>query len=81
MSLVLPPVQQVDNRLFVPEWEKRERARLDAARCPDPKCGALPPNHLTGCGRQKLPDPAATRCRCGYVTGTLGCQMTHGGAA
>lgn len=59
--------------------EDAERARLDAARCPE--CRALPPNHMAGCGRQKLPDPDADRCWCGYVKGSLGCRMTHGSAA
>jgi hypothetical protein len=78
VSILLPLVPVVDNRLFVPDWEQRERERLDAARCPD--CGALPPNHRTSCGKQKLPDPEAKRCRrgCGYVAGSLGCRLTHG---
>ncbi len=75
MSITLPEVQQVSNRLFIPLWEQRERARLDAARCPD--CDALPPNHGTGCGKQKLPDPGAARCRCTYVKGSLGCRLSH----
>lgn len=72
MSILLPAVPMVDNHLFVPEWERRERERLDAA---------LPPNHHgTGGGERKLRDPAARRCRrgCGYVTGSRGCQLSHG---
>lgn len=75
--ITLAPVPQVDNRLFVPKWERKERERLDATRCTE--CKALPPNHRTGCTRVKLPDPAVPRHRrCGYPKGSLGCRMTCG---
>lgn len=76
MRIVLPLVPIVDNRLFTPEWERLERERLDAARCPT--CRALPPNHLVDCGKQKLPGPVAKRHKCGYLTGSLGCRLSHG---
>jgi hypothetical protein len=59
------------------DWEVRELARLEANRCPDPECRALPPNHLTGCTRQRLPDPDAERHDCGFVLGTYGCRREH----
>jgi hypothetical protein len=63
----------------VPDWEQAERARLDAARCPDPECRALPPNHLVRCGRIRVPDPDAKLCRtCEYPAGSLGCRFEHG---
>lgn len=79
--MILAPVQFVDNRLFIPQWELRERERLDAARCPE--CKALPPTHRVLCTEQKLPDPEAKRCRCGCgcITGSPGYRMTHGGDA
>lgn len=66
----------------VPEWELRERARLEASRCPDPECAALPPNHVPGCSLQKLPDPSAEPCpRCEFPAGSLGCRLGHRGDA
>lgn len=62
---VLAPVPAVDNRLFVPEWERRERARLEA-------------NRRDECGQVKPPDPGASRHTCGYVTGSRGCLNTCG---
>lgn len=64
------------------DWERRERERLDAARCPDEECGALPPNHTVRCGKAKVPDPDATMCgNCEFITGSLGCRQVCGGAA
>ena len=64
-----------------PERERREaaeRARLEAARCPNPACRALPPNHLDGCYLAPMPDPSRPRCPgCEYPAGSLGCRMTH----
>jgi len=75
----LPPVERVNSALFVPGWERAERDRLDAGRCPEPGCGELPPNHRAGCARVRLPDPGAKRCRsCGYVRASLGCRLTCG---
>lgn len=60
------------------DWETRERARLNAKRCRNPKCRALPPNHLTDCELAPLPDPDAERCEgCEYPAGSLGCRMAH----
>lgn len=64
------------------DWETRERARLDAKRCPGPDCLALPPNHRPGCPLIPMPDPDAPGCsRCEYPAGSLGCRLSHGGAA
>ncbi len=60
----------------VPEWERRERERLEAASCSE--CGALPPNQRVGCTKVKLPDPDAPQHRCGYIAGSLGCRITCG---
>jgi hypothetical protein len=67
----------------MPEWEAAERDRLDASRCPDPACRALPPNHLHGCALVPVPDPDAPRCPdgCGFPAGTLGARMAHRKAA
>lgn len=59
--------------------EAAELARLGAKRCPE--CGALPPNDLKDCSLAPMPDPDAERCGCGYVKGSLGCRMAHGGGS
>lgn len=59
-------------------WERRAREDLDARRCDDPKCKALPPNHTTECGKAKVPDLKAARHECGYALGSLGCRLEHG---
>jgi hypothetical protein len=74
MSVPLAAVEPQD-------WETRERARLDANRCRNPECRALPPNHLVDCELAPMPDPDAERCECTYPKGSLGCRLTHGGAA
>jgi hypothetical protein len=63
----------------MPEWERTQRARLDAKRCPDPSCRALPPNHTVLCSLAPVPDPGAQLCPdgCGYPEGTLGARMAH----
>lgn len=61
-------------------WERAERDRLDAARCRDPKCEALPPNHVVGCPAVKVPDLTLPRHGCGFPSGSLGCQLAHGTA-
>jgi hypothetical protein len=77
---VIAPERTAPRPQTARDWESAERARLDAARCKE--CRAMPPNHLTACGLIPMPAPAAKRCaRCGYVKGSLGCRMTHGGAA
>lgn len=59
-------------------WERRERDLLDARRCDDPECRALPPNHTTECGKRPMPDPDAEKCpACEYPAGSLGCRMVH----
>lgn len=67
----------------MPDWERTELARLNALRCKDPGCGALPPNHTVLCRLAPVPDPGARPCPdgCGYPAGTLGARMAHRKAA
>ncbi|HXJ28559.1 MAG TPA: hypothetical protein VNH17_22795 [Streptosporangiaceae bacterium] len=76
---VIAPERTAPRPRTARDWESAERARLDAARCPE--CQALPPNHLVACGLIPMPDLTAERCGCEYVKGSLGCRLTHGGAA
>lgn len=46
---LLPPDQLGPRR-------EAERRRREAGRCPDPKCGQLPPNHLWDCTGDSGPD-------------------------
>lgn len=64
--------------IHIADWERRAREDLDARRCDDPECGALPPNHTTECAKRPMPDPDAEKCpACEYPAGSLGCRMVH----